>query len=205
MADGSRFLKLVELARETASDRRRELLRQVTDLFFETQGARGERENELIGDVLQRVANDMQDGVLAELAERFAHAPDAPHGLMKDLAAHAFEVAAPVLRHSPVLQDGDLVDVVENHTQDHIKAIAQRKIVSEFVSAAIVKNGDDLALDALIRNDGAKLSRDSMEKVVDRARGSTMLHEGVIRRADMPLDLVNENTSWLRRACAIRS
>lgn len=192
MADGNRFLKLVELARETGSDRRRELLREVTDLFFETSGARGAREDMLIGEVLQRVAHDMQDGVLAELSARFAHAPDAPLGLMQDLANHAFQVAEPVLRHSPVLADGDLVGVVQNRSQDHIKAIAQRSKVSEFVSAAIVKNGDDVAVDALMRNDGAKLSRDSMEIVVDRARKNSMLHEGVVRRHDMPIDLLNE-------------
>jgi hypothetical protein len=32
----ARFAKLVDLARTTDSDQRRELLREVTDLFFET-------------------------------------------------------------------------------------------------------------------------------------------------------------------------
>lgn len=192
MAEGNRFLKLVELARETTSERRRELLREVTDLFFETRNDRSARESALIGDVLQIVAAEMQEGVLAELSKKFANAPDAPHGLMRDLTNHVFEIAAPVLKNSPVLKDDDLVGVVEKQGQEHIKAIAQRPSVSEFVSAAIVQNGDDHAVDALMRNDGAKLSRDSMEKVVDRARTSTMLHEGVVRRRDMPLDLLNE-------------
>jgi uncharacterized protein (DUF2336 family) len=70
--------------------------------------------------------------------------------------------------------------------------VAQREDVSETISDAIVKFGDDHALDALIRNDAAKISRDSMETAVDRARSNTLLHEGVVKRNDLPLDLLNE-------------
>src|SRR4029079_2857 len=90
----SRFAKLVDLARTSDSAQRRELLREVTDLFFETSGQRNARENALFDDVLQLVAAEMQEGVLAELAELFADAADAPVGLMRDLANHSFEVAA---------------------------------------------------------------------------------------------------------------
>ncbi|MGE0045300.1 MAG: DUF2336 domain-containing protein [Hyphomonadaceae bacterium] len=192
MAVENRFAKLVDLAREKDSARRRDLLRDVTDLFFETRGQRSEVSDGLFGDILQAVAADMQDGVLQELSLRFADAPDAPVGLMRDLANHSFEVAAPVLKRSKVLTDDDLVKVVHYQSQAHIKAVAQRERISENVSAVIVKLGDDHALDALIRNDGAQISRVSMEAAVDRARKNTLLHEGVVSRRDMPLDLLNE-------------
>ena len=187
-----RFLKLVELAKTTGRSDRRELLREVTDLFFESTGSRNQRESQLFDDVLQLVAANMQDGVLAELAQNFADAEDAPVGLMRDLANHAFEIAAPILQRSPVLDDQTLLKVVGSQSQSHIKAVAQRERVSETLSDAIVKFGDDHAVDALVRNDGAKISRTSLEVVVDRARDSSVLHEGVIGRRDMPLDLLNE-------------
>lgn len=189
---GSRFSKLVDLARANDSDQRRELLREITDLFFETSGSRSDRESQLFDDVLQRVAAEMQEGVLTELAQAFAGADDAPIGLMRDLANHAFEVAAPVLQHSKALDDKTLMQVVNYQSQEHIKAVAQRDHVSETLSDAIVRFGDDHALDALIRNDGAKISRPSMEVAVDRARRNEMLHEGVVKRGDVPLDLLNE-------------
>ena len=43
-----------------------------------------------------------------------------------------------------------------------------------------MKFGDDHALDALIRNEGADVSRTSMEAAVDRARRNALLHEGVV-------------------------
>ncbi|MGE0596602.1 MAG: DUF2336 domain-containing protein [Hyphomonadaceae bacterium] len=188
----SRFSKLVELARTTDSESRRELLREVTDLFFERRGERNVQENALFDDVLQLVAAEMQDGVLVELAELFADADDAPAGLMRDLANHAFPIAGPVLQRSRALDDQTLLQIVNYQSQAHIKAVAQRPNVSEQVSDAIVRFGDDHALDALIRNDGAKLSRDGMEAAVDRARRNDMLHAGVVGRRDLPLDLLNE-------------
>ncbi|MEQ1619398.1 MAG: DUF2336 domain-containing protein [Terricaulis sp.] len=188
----SHFAKLVGLAKSTDGEQRRELLRQVTDLFFQSAGSRNERESALIGDVLQMVAVEMQEGVLAELANRFADAPDAPVGLMRDLASHSFEVAAPVLRRSVALDESTLLRIVNYQSQEHVKAVAQRPIVPEAVSDAIVRVGDDHALDALIRNDGAKISRPSMEAAVDRAQNSAFLHEAVVKRRDVPLDLLNE-------------
>lgn len=188
----SRFSKLIELARAPDSEHRHELLREVTDLFFERRGDRNQAEAALFDDVLQLVAAEMQESVLAELAEVFADARDAPTGLMRDLANHAFPVASPVLRRSPVLDDQTLMQIVNYQSQSHIKVVALRKVVSEGVSEAIVRFGDDHALDALIRNEGARLSRDILEAAVERARRNELLHQGVVGRSDMPLDLLNE-------------
>lgn len=188
----ARFAKLVDLARTTDSGKRRELLREVTDLFFETSASRSERETALFDDVLKLVASEMQDETLVELSETFADSAAAPAGLMQDLANRSFNVAAPILRRSGSLSESMLLHVVNNNSQEHIKAVAQRESVSESLSDAIVRRGDDHALDALIRNAGARLSRASMETAVDRARSNSMLHEGVVGRGDMPLDLLNE-------------
>jgi len=188
----SRFAKLVDLARTPDSEVRRELLREVTDLFFETSSTRTTRESALFDEVLQMVAAEMQDSVLVELSEAFANADDAPMGLMRDLANHSFEIAGPVLRNSKVLDEQTLLQIVNYQSQNHIKAVAQRENVSETLSDAIVKFGDDTALDALMRNETAVVSRTSMETAVDRARRNSMLHESVVGRRDIPLDLLNE-------------
>jgi uncharacterized protein (DUF2336 family) len=183
---------LVDLARTSDSERRRSLLREVTDLFFESSGRRSARETALFDDVLQLVAAQMQASVLVELSEMFADAPDAPVGLLRDLANHAFEIASPVLTRSTALSEQTLLLVVNTNSQDHIKAVAQRPDVSEAISEAIVRVGDDQAIDALMRNDEARISRNSMETAVDRARHSVVLHEAVVARHDLPLDLLNE-------------
>lgn len=191
-AVGSRFSKLLDLAKAPTSEKRRELLREATDLFFETADVRTSRETGLFDDVLRTVAREMQEQVLVELAERFADAADAPTQLMHDLAASAFVVAEPVLKRSPVLKEDALVKLVNQQSQSHIRAIAQRDTVSPRVSDAIVTVGDDDALESLLQNAGAVIDRGAMERVVDRARDNVRLHPGVVNRADVPIDLLNE-------------
>jgi uncharacterized protein (DUF2336 family) len=187
-----RFGKLIELAKSTDSSHRRELLRECTDIFFQTSGERNTRESALLDDVLQMVAAEMQENVLAELANTFADAKDAPLGLMRDLANRSFEVAAPILQRSTVLDDQTLLQVVAYQSQAHIQAVAKRAHVSEALSEAIVAKGDDVALDTLIRNEGAKIARPTLEVAVDRAQRNSLLHEAVVMRRDLPLDLLNE-------------
>jgi len=189
-----RFAKLLQLAKEPSSERRRELLRDVTDLFFcRDAEAHSARENALFDEILCSLAVEMPPSVLAEVADRFADSPAAPGNLIRRLAFdESIEVAQPVISRSAVLSDEDLVQIIHARSQEHIKAVAERASVSSEVSDAIVDKGDDKALDTLVRNVGARLSRRALEKVVDRAHENPALHHGVVHRRDMPLDLLNE-------------
>ena len=191
VAGGSRLQDLITLAHETDSNRRRELLRGVTDLFF--SGSRhGATEMALFDDVLSQLAGEMEVAVRAELSDRMARGGGAPVGLMSTLARDEIGVARPVLQHFYALSDEVLLDVARTHGQDHLRAISQRHSVSEAVSEAIVERGDDQTLGLLLRNEGAELSRASHERVVDRATINPALHEAVVSRQSLPADLLNE-------------
>ncbi len=187
----SRLPELIALAKEDSSEKRRALLRELTGHFFGSS-TRSQTEDALYGDVLARLAEDMEVAVRGELAARFANAPDAPHSLIRRLANDEAAVATAVLAHSPVLTDDDLLGVVTRHGQDHLRAVSNRATVSEAVSDVIVERGDDETLGALLRNDGARLSRQASEAAVERARVNPALHEAAVERASLPPDLLNE-------------
>ena len=69
---------LIALAREPSSERRRELLRGVTDLFFANGDGASPTEMSLFDDVLVQLTGDMEQAVRAELAEQVAAAGTAP-------------------------------------------------------------------------------------------------------------------------------
>ena len=189
----SKLHDLIALANEPSSARRRELLRGVTDLFFAGDGAHGGAELALVDDVMGQLASDMEEAVRGELASRLAAASAPPRHLLRDLARDtAITVAEPVLTGSAALTDDDLLAVAHTRGQDHLRAISQRSTVSAAVSEAIVERGDDHTLDALLRNDGAELSRESHERAVDRAMANTDLHAAVVARRAVPVDLLNE-------------
>ena len=87
---GSRLPELIALAQEDSSPKRRALLRELTDCFFGV-AERTEAETALYGAVLSDLTDAMETAVRAELAERFAEAPDAPHQLIRRLANDEIE------------------------------------------------------------------------------------------------------------------
>lgn len=189
----SKLHDLIAMAQEPSSERRRELLRGITDLFFVSEGAHGHAEMALFDDVMSQLAGEMEETVRAELAQRLATAETPPHTLLRDLARdQSIAVAKPVLEGSRALTDDDLLMVARTRGQDHLRAISQREAVSEAVSEAIVERGDDQTLDVLLRNQGAELSRQAHEAVVDRAEKNPALHEAVVSRQSLPVDLLNE-------------
>jgi len=49
-----------------------------------------------------------------------------------------------------------------------------------------------MVIESLVRNDGAEISRQSMERIVSRAEEVEPLHEPVLDRPDLPPDLMHE-------------
>lgn len=191
-AEPNKLAQLIALAHEPSSQKRRELLREVTDLFFATADTQSARELELFDGVMHTLAVEMEEEVRADLAERIADAEIAPKGLVRRLAVDTITVAAPVLARSPVLTENDLLSVVSAGGQDHLRAVSRRAGLTEAVSDVIVERGDDHTLGVLLRNETATLSRRSAETVVDRASTNPALHRAVIDRQNLPVDLLNE-------------
>ena len=94
---------LIALAQEPSSDRRRELLREVTDLFFVGVDGRQPSELALFDDVLSQLAGEMEEAVRAELAERMADVAQPPPKLIGRFTSDTVAVAEPVLTRSPAL------------------------------------------------------------------------------------------------------
>jgi uncharacterized protein (DUF2336 family) len=186
----SKLHDLIALAKEPSSERRRELLRGVTDLFFVSDD-HGPTEMGLFDDVMTDLAGEMEAAVRAELAGRLSAASVLPSTLARRLASDEISVAAPILS-SRALSDADLISVAGAGGQDHLRAISQRPNVPSAVADAIVARGDDDTLNVLLRNEGAQLSREAHETVVDRATLNADLHEAVVNRASLPPDLLNE-------------
>lgn len=181
---------LIALAKEPSSQRRRELLRGVTDLFFNADAQ--PQELALFDDILVQLTGDMEEAVRVELAERMSQSGRAPPRLVVGLANDVIAVARPVLTGAKSLSEEDQLKVARTHGQEHLRALSQRQGVSTVVTDAIVERADDLTIGVLLRNTSAELSRKAHENVVDRAVTNPDLHEAVIDRNSLPPDLLNE-------------
>lgn len=187
----SKINDLMRLAREPSSERRRELLREVTDMFFAAPPQQA-GEMALFDDVLSQLSGEMEEAVRAQLAQQMAEAARPPRRLITELALDDIRVAEPVLTRSRALTEDDLLRVARTRDQTHLRAISRRESVSEAVSDAIVERGDDDTLSVLLSNQRAELSRAAHEAAVDRAAVNPALHQAVVDRHSLPMDLLNE-------------
>ncbi|MEL7029745.1 MAG: DUF2336 domain-containing protein, partial [Pseudomonadota bacterium] len=192
--------RLVDLAKETSSETRRNLLREITDVFMAAPDEHSESEREHFDSILTHVAGEVEVALRAELAERMADVAGAPKNLINKLARDEIEVAGPVLSRSPVLQEEDLLAIAEESGSGHLNAISSRETVSERLADKLVERGDDTVLKTLAENKGAQLSRGAVETMVERASANEALQAPLVSREDMPPDLMNDMYFFVSKA-----
>src|SRR6478735_8683933 len=115
-----------------SEEKRAAALWRITDLFIAGAENFSEDHVTLFDDVLQRLAATIEKNARAKLSSRLARVPNAPTGMLRNLASdHDIRVAQPVLRYSQRLDDGYLTRTAGTHSQQHLLAIAQRGALSE--------------------------------------------------------------------------
>ncbi len=192
MQIGERYAKLLELARENSSEKRRELLTDVTSLFFTTAESRSDIETNLFGELMSKVASEMDIEVRKQLSSRFCD-EKVPRRLIVALANDAeVEVAQPILANSRVLTQEDLISVVEKRGDAHRMVVTKRPDVSEALSAALVAFGGNTVVESLIKNETAQVSLDTFDKIVERAIDSPSLQGPLVKRRTISPEHLNQ-------------
>ncbi len=138
--------------------------------------------------ILETLARDTLVRVRRTLAEAIKDQSSAPRPIILQLARDPeHEVAIPILRHSPVLSERDLVDIASGDAPDWAQtAIAERRTVEADVSEAIVTRGDVPAITHLLKNKRAVIDDYTIERVVDGAEKVVEWHEPLVARPSLP-------------------
>ncbi len=191
-AGASRLKQLIAVAKEGSSDKRRDLLREITDVFMTTPDRFTSSEMQHFDVIMSRVTEQVETALRRELAEKLADVPNAPVGLLRQLARDEISVAEPVLKRSEVLTEEDLLGIIRQRGQEHMHAITKRREVPEKLTAELVARGDEEVLVSLAENQGAKFSDDSMEKIVGHARSMKSLQKPMTERFDLPPKLLTK-------------
>lgn len=188
----SKFGMLLALARETSSEKRRELLLHITDAFLSDLDARTQAEGALYDDLVAAVTADLSSTVRAELARRLAGRDGPIAGTAFRLSMDVIEVAGPVLEASPALGEDALIEVVRQKGDEHRVAITRRVNLPERVSGELVERGSDQVVAELLANQTARIARETFERVAERAFDSVALHAPFVRHRRIPPDLLQE-------------
>lgn len=146
-------------------------------------------------DVLRLMTQDAAVRVREALSEVLASVPNVPADVVRCLANDVDRIAAPILQHSPLLSESELIEIVKTGSTAKQSAIASRPHVPEAVARTIVEEASEAPVTLLIENPGAELSPVAMERAVDRFGDSESVSRSLARRADLPVTVAERLVS----------
>src|SRR6201985_1047340 len=135
---------------------------------------------------LLMLLDDPSPLVRQAMAEVFARSTEAPGAIVQALSLDQPSVALPVLEHSPLLIDADLVDLIATGGCETQCAIDRRVNLPRSVCAAIAEVGTASAALELIENAYAELPAFSWDRIVERHGHLAAIRESMLVMEDLP-------------------
>jgi uncharacterized protein (DUF2336 family) len=161
------------------------LLKRLADVVSLPSSRVNSFERSVTADLLVEILRDAEFDERARVARRISTLAEIPNCLVRLILRDELDIAHPLLAESTALSDTDLLDCVRNATGAHRRLIAQRRGVSEVVSEALVEVGETLVVEALLRNEQARLSPSAVEMVVAMTQNQSQLVPMLLRRREL--------------------
>ncbi|MFO0389655.1 MAG: DUF2336 domain-containing protein [Alphaproteobacteria bacterium] len=179
------------LLRDTTSDTRIDMTDRIAGAYSQT--ALSQHENMIAEQIFRLLLRDTEVRVRIALAEHVKSSTVIPHDIIKKMAKDVEEVALPLLQHSQVLTDDDLVELINasNESSRHV-AICKRSKVSVVVSDTLLGKGGDEVVLALADNEGAEISEAGVGKIIESHRDNNALMQRLVNRQNLPVAAVNK-------------
>lgn len=176
------------LAADRAEAVRGTVARKVSGLLPGLTGEKLAQVERLTLECLEKLAQDQARSVRLILAESLKDLPNVPLSLINRLARDVeLSVCAPILRHSPIITDADLLDIIlQGPVVGSLSAIAGRKQISAPIADAIVNSDDEAAVAVLLSNASAQIREETLDRILDAAPRHVGWHAPLVRRPRLP-------------------
>jgi len=159
--------------------------------------------------LLKYIAEDSAELVRRALAVTLKNSPKLPRNIAVKLAKDIDTIAVPLLTHSPVFSDQDLIEILKSKAAAKVLAVAKRVSVSDHVVRAIIRFGDSRAVAEVAANDGALISEETASEMLDIYKNNDLIDQniiakGMISRRDLPPRIVEKMISLVSEDVAIQ-
>lgn len=189
--------EIVALAKDPTPSGRCRLASCFGESFFDNATRYSPQEKALALDIMSALIRDAEIEIRRELAYRFAAEPAMPHALAVALANDtAIDVAKPIIIHSPVLRDDDLIGIIESKSSSYRLAIAKRAHLAPTVSEALVSTGESGVAMTLLQNITVHLTEKTIRMLAAQTLEQVELSHILIQRPEMTTELA-EKLYWL--------
>jgi len=182
---------LASLAGEKSSEKRVELLRRIADAYAAHAEPSMTAEQYLFNEVVAKLIDKMAGPDRATASTTLSAMRNLPDALVRKLATDAdIDVARPIIRDYEAIPEPVLIHVANTASQDHLRLIAGRILVTPPVTDAVVARGDRTVVEILAGNAGAQFSDRGMRRLIDKSKGDRDLQARLVARKDLSLAAV---------------
>lgn len=142
-------------------------------------------ERSMVADLLVEMLREGEPEDRARVAKRLSGLTEVPTTILRLLLRDDIEVSAPLLEDGTSTPDGELILCAREATTLHRRMIACRREISELVVDALVEKGESDVVELLLKNQGARFSATSLERVVADSREEPRHIAGLLRRSEL--------------------
>jgi uncharacterized protein (DUF2336 family) len=177
---------LDEIIRNGDPKRLAEAARRIAELFL--QGAANLKSDhvDLFDGILIDLVPHAESAARVDLAERLSLLGNAPRALVGQLARDdEISIAGPLLRRSPLIDEGALIEIARIKGQGHLLAMSERPTLSPDLTDVIVRRGDRDVVRRAAGNAGAAFSPTGYSVLIRRAGQDAVLTLAVGQRDDL--------------------
>lgn len=148
------------------------LASKITKMLPDINPDESEKLAELAFEVLESLAEDQETQIRQIVAESIKLLDNVPKPIVQLLARDLDEVVSmPVLEYSPLLDEQDLLGLLlAGIGGKRLAAVSRRSDLTSGLIDAIVETEDEIAVEALIGNERAAISDQTLNQIVDAAR-----------------------------------
>ena len=148
------------------------LATKITKMIPDINPDESEKLAELAFEVLESLAEDQETQIRQIVAESIKSLDQVPKPIVQLLARDLEEVVSmPVLEYSPMLDEQDLLGLLlAGIGGKRLAAVSRRSDLTSGLIDAIVETDDEVAVQALIGNERAAISDQTLNQIVDAAR-----------------------------------
>jgi len=165
-----------------------------------SSGKLSDEERQIGVEILEVMARDVERQVREALSEHVRMSPFLPPSIAATLAEDVGPHALPVIQHSGVLSDQDLIAIVCGSGEDKQIAVAQRDSLAPEVAEALVETGNERVVGTLLSNHGADIAERSLLRILKEFGESGDIQALIVERLALPLSLSEELIARISRA-----
>lgn len=147
-------------------------------------------ESELVADVLINLLRQIENNLRIALSERLSIMETVPLRLVLHLAGENIAIAEPILKHSPIFSDMDLIYIIKSKDALYWRAIAQREKLGQQVSNTLVSTGDIETAINLTENENIELSEYAIDTLVSMAQSHDDIAQPLLNRSEITQDII---------------